>query len=236
MIPLGFKRGVCRPQLLWKTDFHGPLVRLVTVIPDLLSVSHIAQSTTDLLSVRQIAQSITDLLSVRQIAQSTTDLFSVRQIAQSITDLLSVRQIAQSITVCPVRERADPSTEKRVSMVLCGDFNSTPECGVYQLFTTQFVPEDCIDWKSKDDEAINELSLSHSLLLGSAYGTPAFTNFTAGFSGCLDYIFYQIDQLEITQVVPLPSIEDVTEHTALPSVVFPSDHVALVADLRWKPF
>nr|CAD7399154.1 unnamed protein product [Timema cristinae] len=180
------------------------------------------------------------------------------------------------------------STDKRVSMVVCGDFNSTPECGVYQLFTTQFVPENCIDWKSKEDEAMNELSLSHSLLLGSAYGTPAFTNFTAGFAGCLDYIFYQIDQLEITQVcaayglsqylysshyqfsrpiiaaytfrlgqeqhplihyienlliscflfqvVPLPSIEDVTEHTALPSVVFPSDHVALVADLRWKPF
>nr|CAD7433435.1 unnamed protein product [Timema monikensis] len=92
------------------------------------------------------------------------------------------------------------STDKRVSMVVCGDFNSTPECGVYQLFTTQFVPENCIDWKSKEDEAMNELSLSHSLLLGSAYGTPAFTNFTAGFAGCLDYIFYQIDQLEITQV------------------------------------
>nr|CAD7576669.1 unnamed protein product [Timema californicum] len=129
-----------------------------------------------------------------------------------------------------------PSTDKRVSMVVCGDFNSTPECGVYQLFTTQFVPENCIDWKSKEDEAMNELSFSHSLLLGSAYGTPAFTNFTSGFAGCLDYIFYQLDQLEITQVVPLPSIEDVTEHTALPSVVFPSDHVALVADLRWKPF
>nr|CAD7262854.1 unnamed protein product [Timema shepardi] len=128
------------------------------------------------------------------------------------------------------------STDKRVSMVVCGDFNSTPECGVYQLFTTQFVPENCIDWKSKEDEAMNELSFSHSLLLGSAYGTPAFTNFTSGFAGCLDYIFYQLDQLEITQVVPLPSIEDVTEHTALPSVVFPSDHVALVADLRWKPF
>nr|CAD7597968.1 unnamed protein product [Timema genevievae] len=155
-------------------------------------------------------------------------------IQRELTQCVAVHESMWPQGHCPVVSPA--STDKRVSMVLCGDFNSTPECGVYQLFTTQFVPEDCIDWKSKDDEAINELSLSHSLLLGSAYGTPAFTNFTAGFVGCLDYIFYQIDQLEITQVVPLPSIEDVTEHTALPSVVFPSDHVALVADLRWKPF
>ena len=44
------------------------------------------------------------------------------------------------------------------------------------------------------------VSLSHSLLLASAYGTPEFTNFTEGFAGCLDYIFYQHDQLDIAQV------------------------------------
>jgi 2',5'-phosphodiesterase len=36
------------------------------------------------------------------------------------------------------------------------------------------------------------------------------------------------------QVVPLPSIEELQQHVALPSVVFPSDHVALVADVLWK--
>ncbi|XP_063242237.1 2',5'-phosphodiesterase 12 isoform X3 [Bacillus rossius redtenbacheri] len=124
---------------------------------------------------------------------------------------------------------------KRVSLVFCGDFNSTPDCGVYRLMTTQFVPEDYLDWKSKPEEEVEGLSLSHSLNMQSACGTPDFTNFTAGFQGCLDYIFYQSDQLEVTQVVPLPSLEEVTQHTALPSVVSPSDHLALVADLRWRP-
>ena len=36
-----------------------------------------------------------------------------------------------------------------------------------------------------------------------------------------------------SQVVPLPSLEEVTRHCALPSIVFPSDHIALIADLKW---
>jgi 2',5'-phosphodiesterase len=50
------------------------------------------------------------------------------------------------------------------------------------------------------DEEVKGVSLSHSLLLDSAYGKPEFTNFTEGFAGCLDYIFYQHDQLDVTQV------------------------------------
>ena len=47
---------------------------------------------------------------------------------------------------------------------------------------------------------MKDVSLSHSLPLASAYGTPEYTNFTQGFAGCLDYIFYQHDQLDIGQV------------------------------------
>lgn len=32
----------------------------------------------------------------------------------------------------------------------------------------------------------------------------------------------------------MPTHEEVTEHIALPSVTFPSDHIALVADLEYK--
>ncbi|PSN55444.1 hypothetical protein C0J52_05705 [Blattella germanica] len=124
--------------------------------------------------------------------------------------------------------------ERRVSYIFCGDFNSTPDWGVYRFITTQHIPEDCIDWASNKEEEVKGVSLTHSLQFSSAYGTPEFTNYTAGFAGCLDYIFYQHDQLQTIQVVPLPSIEELQQHTALPSVVFPSDHVALIADLMWK--
>ena len=39
---------------------------------------------------------------------------------------------------------------------------------------------------------------------------------------------------DLFQVIPFPMKEDITKNIAIPSVVFPSDHIALVADLVWK--
>ncbi|KAK9879423.1 hypothetical protein WA026_006490 [Henosepilachna vigintioctopunctata] len=123
--------------------------------------------------------------------------------------------------------------EKRISLVFCGDFNSIPDCGIYKLFTTGSVPEDFIDYKSNAEEAVKNLKLEQNIPLASACGTPQFTNFTSGFADCLDYIFYQTNNLKVTQVVPLPSNEELTQNTALPSIVFPSDHIALISDIQW---
>lgn len=35
-----------------------------------------------------------------------------------------------------------------VSIILCGDFNSVPECGIYQLMSQNHIPEDYKDWNS----------------------------------------------------------------------------------------
>ena len=77
------------------------------------------------------------------------------------------------------------------------------------------------------------MSVSHSLSLASACGTPEYTNYCAGFKGCLDYIFYDKKNLKVNEVIPLPSHKYVTLHKALPSVIFPSDHLALVSVLSW---
>ncbi|XP_059048899.1 2',5'-phosphodiesterase 12 [Achroia grisella] len=123
---------------------------------------------------------------------------------------------------------------KRISVILCGDFNSVPSCGIYQLYTTGSAPSSLLDWKSNADEAVHNLSLQQDLHLRSACGTPPFTNFTAGFADCLDYIFYDKSNLEVVQVVPLPSEEELRVHIALPSIVFPSDHIALISDFQFK--
>ncbi|XP_050675790.1 2',5'-phosphodiesterase 12 [Leptidea sinapis] len=122
----------------------------------------------------------------------------------------------------------------RISLILCGDFNSVPSCGIYQLYTTGCAPSTLPDWKSNEDEAVNDLALFQETLLGSAAGTPQYTNFTEGFAECLDYIFYDKNNLEVEQVIPFPSVEELTQHKALPSIVFPSDHIAVVSDLRYK--
>ncbi|XP_044266635.1 2',5'-phosphodiesterase 12 [Tribolium madens] len=122
---------------------------------------------------------------------------------------------------------------KRLSLILCGDFNSTPECGIYQLYTTGHVSEDHIDFQSNLEEAV-KVPLHQNLRLSSACGTPKYTNFTAGFADCLDYIYYESGSFDVVQVVPLPSEDELRQHTALPSVVFPSDHISLISDLKWK--
>ncbi|XP_055389578.1 2',5'-phosphodiesterase 12 isoform X2 [Condylostylus longicornis] len=122
---------------------------------------------------------------------------------------------------------------EQLSIIFCGDFNSVPECGIYKLMTEKHVGEDFIDW-SKKEEAVKNVSLEQPFDFGSACGCPTYTNYTHLFSGCLDYIFYQKNNLEVEQVIPLPTDEEIKAHIAIPSVVFPSDHIALVADLKFK--
>ncbi|XP_037937184.1 2',5'-phosphodiesterase 12-like [Teleopsis dalmanni] len=123
---------------------------------------------------------------------------------------------------------------KNLAIIFCGDFNSVPECGIYKLMTEKFVDKDFIDWRSNEEEAVSNVSLSQPFHMQSACGTPAYTNYTHLFAACLDYIFYQCDRLEVQQVVMLPTEEELKAHIAIPSVVFPSDHIALVADLKFK--
>ncbi|XP_049787123.1 2',5'-phosphodiesterase 12-like isoform X2 [Schistocerca cancellata] len=123
--------------------------------------------------------------------------------------------------------------EKKIATILCGDFNSTPDSCVYELMVNQSIGENHPCWSEEENKDLKGINLSHSFNFGSAYGTPDFTNYTHDFIGCLDYIFHQKDALQILQIVPLPHEEEVKEHEAIPSVVFPSDHLALIADLCW---
>lgn len=120
-------------------------------------------------------------------------------------------------------------------LLLCGDFNSTPDSGVFQLLSQAVVPQHHADWSSSGPEE----SCSMDLVSGfppllSACGQPSYTNYVGGFHGCLDYVFIQPDSMQVEQVIPLPSHQEVTTYQALPSVAHPSDHIALVCDLRWN--
>ena len=83
------------------------------------------------------------------------------------------------------------------------------------------------------EEFCGGIELEHQLDLVSVCGCPPYTNFVPEFQGCLDYIFVEPDRLPIAQVVPMPSHAEVTDLTALPNKLFPSDHIAIVCDLFW---
>ena len=56
------------------------------------------------------------------------------------------------------------------------------------------------------------------------------TNFTLYFKEGIDHIFHSND-VTVRRTLPLPPLEEATEEVALPSSVFPSDHIALVVDV-----
>lgn len=84
------------------------------------------------------------------------------------------------------------------------------------------------------EEYFGGFDFGHSLQLKSACGYPHYTNYVEGFSGCLDYIFIEGDKLDVAQIIPMVAHDEITPYTALPNVVFPSDHLAIACDLIWK--
>mmetsp|Transcript_30741 Transcript_30741/g.85760 ORF Transcript_30741/g.85760 Transcript_30741/m.85760 type:complete len:387 (+) Transcript_30741:2-1162(+) len=71
--------------------------------------------------------------------------------------------------------------------------------------------------------------------MGSAYARvcgaePAFTNYTAGFKDCLDYLFYTPQRAAPVAVLAAPEEAEMAEpYGAIPNERYPSDHVSLMA-------
>ena len=60
--------------------------------------------------------------------------------------------------------------------------------------------------------------------------TPPHTNYTVGFKGTLDYIFYNEDVLTLLQLLEIPKESQLSKNKAIPSLMFPSDHVRIEAE------
>ena len=132
--------------------------------------------------------------------------------------------------------KVDHSNCKYMAVLFCGDFNSNPSAAVKQLFTEGRVTTSHPDWTicEEKDQHITTLELSHNFNLSSACDSLPFTNYTTGYKGTLDYIFSDANYLKVKSVVPVPEESTLDAHIGLPSVVMPSDHLALVCDLKWK--
>ncbi|KAJ8972792.1 hypothetical protein NQ314_000028 [Rhamnusium bicolor] len=116
-----------------------------------------------------------------------------------------------------------------VSVIFCGDFNSCPEKSLFP-----YMIQGRINPQHKDCLKIGEILLYHQFIFTSSCGTPKYTNYTPDYKGCLDYIFIETNKIKVQQVVPLTEEEELNKYEGLPNDYFPSDHLALVADLKFK--
>lgn len=83
-------------------------------------------------------------------------------------------------------------------------------------------------------DEFNGIDAKHKLNLKDACSPLAYTHYRDVFVAVLDYILVSSDHFAVDKVVPMPSHEEVTENTALPSISFPSDHLAIMCELKWK--
>ena len=83
-------------------------------------------------------------------------------------------------------------------------------------------------------DGFDGMDVTHEFNLQDSCGPLLYTNYTAGFKAVLDYVLCDRTLLCVDRVISMPEHRDVIANTALPSVVFPSDHLAVVCDLKWK--
>mmetsp|Transcript_24542 Transcript_24542/g.27546 ORF Transcript_24542/g.27546 Transcript_24542/m.27546 type:complete len:592 (+) Transcript_24542:9-1784(+) len=128
-------------------------------------------------------------------------------------------------------------------LMICGDFNSTPDTAVYDLLSHQAVHPGHPDVNvNTGDDGPNVLpdaiSITHSFQLGSAYQSvmgeePKQTNFTQLFKGVLDYMWYSSQNLRPLSAAPIPDEKVLLRNgTALPSTEYSSDHLMMISDMQ----
>lgn len=112
-------------------------------------------------------------------------------------------------------------TSESLPVFLVGDFNNGPE--------------------STPISFVRENMLNQGF--ASAYGAPEFTSYNYRRKWTIDYIFYQPDKVQVSELARLPSVAEVTadpgpvswdpQSRGIPNSLIPSDHVPLRANFTW---
>lgn len=114
----------------------------------------------------------------------------------------------------------------QIPVIICGDFNSTADSGVYELLSRGSVTSDHDDLSGRIYGNFTKDGMSHPFSLKSSYanvGELSFTNYTPGFSGVIDYIWYSTNSLQVTALLGEVDKEYLERVAGFPNVHFPSE-------------
>ncbi|CAO3644494.1 unnamed protein product [Mucor hiemalis] len=146
---------------------------------------------------------------------------------------------AKKHLACTTNNSKSPAynSADKVPLVICGDFNSAPDSGVYEFFSKGVIQQNHDDFGSHCYGSYTTEGLSHSFSLKSSYNSIQelpFTNYTPGFKGVLDYIWHSSNTLEVVSLLGAIDSEYLSKVVGFPNAHFPSDHIPLVTELRFK--
>jgi CCR4-NOT transcription complex subunit 6 len=126
----------------------------------------------------------------------------------------------------------------KIPLIICGDFNSTPDSGVYEFLTAGTLSGSHEDFMSHKYGRYTSEGIRHRLGLKSTYataGTEPVTNHTPTFREHIDYIWYSTANLAPTKVLGEVDPGYLSKIVGFPHPHFPSDHIAIASEFRIKP-
>ncbi|CCE82083.1 Piso0_002779 [Millerozyma farinosa CBS 7064] len=162
-----------------------------------------------------------------------------------------VKVLQTKLLLDSLRDFMAPEDRKDPCAIVCGDFNCNPNSIVFQLLKTGALRLDaCKEFESCsygprfNNENISGGLLTSPFQLSWAYEkiktAPAdkffFTTYTRNFTDILDHIWYTNHTLAVSKL--LGSVEhayyDREDVKGFPNREFPSDHIPLVTELKYK--
>lgn len=127
----------------------------------------------------------------------------------------------------------------KAAVILCGDFNSLPDSGVFNFIENGSIGPQHADFMGHTYEPYSNEGASHTVNLKSAYSLSpeplSFSNFTASFEGVIDYVFFRPGTLSVTGLLGSVPSEYTKQLVGLPSQHFSSDHISLLVEFRLEP-
>lgn len=125
----------------------------------------------------------------------------------------------------------------QIPILVCGDFNSTHDSGVYDLITQGSLSNSHAELGNQKYGDFTRNGMTHPFSLQSSYGKIGelpFTNWTPDFRQVIDYIWYSTTTLQVAGLLGQVDPTYMSRVPGFPNYHFPSDHLLLMAEYAVK--
>jgi len=125
----------------------------------------------------------------------------------------------------------------QIPVLVCGDFNSTHDSGVYDLITQGSLSNSHSELGTQKYGDFTRNGMAHPFSLQSSYGKIGelpFTNWTPDFRQVIDYVWYSTNTLQVAGLLGQVDPNYMSRVPGFPNYHFPSDHLLLMAEYSVK--
>ncbi|EME39968.1 hypothetical protein DOTSEDRAFT_74737 [Dothistroma septosporum NZE10] len=125
----------------------------------------------------------------------------------------------------------------QLPLLVCGDFNSTKDSGVYELIAQGSLSNAHSELGTNKYGDFTRHGMSHPFSLKSAYGNIGelpFTNYTPDFRQVIDWVFYTTNTMQVLGLLDRVDTEYMRRVPGFPNHYFPSDHLPLMIEFQVK--